>query len=184
MSFRATAFLLLILVGLGGYTYNYVLNKPKPPSQPRPFVYQYDMADITSMELRHQGKTVSVYLDPQKDEWQFTDAEMGEVDAGRLNGIRLLLSGPGANRLLFSEAPTPAQLAEYGFNNPQVVAGIGLKDGNRHQVLLGDQTPDGKNYYTKNSDKDPIYLVDYTWGNELKRFVNEPPVKKAAEGPA
>lgn len=181
MSFRTTAFLLLILVGLGGYTYNYVLNKPKPPSVPRPFVYQYDMADIVSMELRHAGKTVSVYLDP-KDEWQFTDPAMGEVDAGRLNGIRLLLSGPGANRLLFSEAATPAQMADYGFNNPQVVANISLKDGKRHTVLLGDQTPDTKNYYTKNGDQDPIYLVDYTWGNELKRFVNEPPVKKAEEG--
>jgi uncharacterized protein DUF4340 len=178
MSFKTTAFLLVLLVAMGSYVYNYVLNKPKPPSTPRPFVYQYEMTDIVSMELRHEGKTTDVYLDQEKDEWRFVDPAVGEVDAGRLNGIRLLLSGPGANRLLFSETPTPAQLRDYGFNNPTVVANIALKDGRRHQVILGDQTPDGRNYYTKNSDKDEIYLVDYTWGNELKRFVNEPPVQK------
>jgi len=184
MSFKTTAFLLIVLLGLGGYVYNYVLNKPRPPSTPRPFVYQYEMTDINAMELRHDGKTTNVYLDPASDEWKFVDPEFGEVDAGRLNGIRLLLSGPGAYRVLFTEAPTAGQLAEYGFNNPSVVANIALKDGRRHQVILGDQTPDGRNYYTKNGDSDTIYLVDYTWGNELKRFVNEPPLQKAAAGAA
>ncbi len=183
MSFRTTGFLLIILLALGGYVYNNVLNKPKPPSAPRPFVYQYEMTDIISMELKYNNKTTSVYLDPSSDDWKFTDPAVGEVDAGRLNGIRLLLSGPGANRLLsFNEAPNQSQLGEYGFGRPTVVANITLKDARQHTVLLGDQTPDGKNYYTKNGDSDSVYLVDYTWANVLKRFVDEPPVKKAVEG--
>jgi hypothetical protein len=183
MNFKTTAFLLLALLVLGGYTYNYVINKPRPPAEPRPFVYQFEMTDIVAMELRHDGRTTNVYLDQATDEWKFVDPDGGEVDAGRLNGIRLLLSGPGANRLLFAD-PTQAQLAEFGFNSPSVIANITLKDGTRHQVLLGDLTHDGRNYYTKNSDSNTVYLVDYTWGNELKRFVNEPPVMTATETPA
>ncbi len=176
MSFKTTGILLFVLALMGGYVYTYVLNAPKPPSTPRPYVYQYDMEDIVRMDVTSAGSTVKVVYNEDSQEWRFEDASRGQVDQGRLNGIRLLLSGPGANRVLLTETPTPQQLAEYGFNNPQAVANLTLKDGSLHQVLLGDQTPDGKNYYIKNGDTGTVYLVDYTWGNEIKRFVSQPPI--------
>jgi hypothetical protein len=91
------------------------------------------------------------------------------------------LSGPGANRVLVQESFTSAQLAEYGLVNPQIVATIALRNGVVHRVLLGDSTPDSRNYYTKNDNSDSIYLVDFTWGDELARFVTEPPTLKPPE---
>ncbi len=178
MSFRTTAILLLVLAVMGGYVYNYVLNQPPPPRIPRPFVYQFDMLDIVKMDVSYKDQSVNLVFDETEGEWNFVDSSRGKADSLRINGIRLLLSGPGANRLLVTSNPTPAQLVDYGLDMPEIVGRIVLKDGQEHTVNLGLKTPDGRNYYVKNSSSDQVYLVDYTWGDEIVRFVTEPPLAK------
>ncbi|MBI2886868.1 MAG: DUF4340 domain-containing protein [Chloroflexi bacterium] len=181
MSFKTTGILLLVLALLGSYAYLSVANKPPPVRPQTPYVYSYEMTDIVRIEVRYQDRSISLLWDAEKGEWKYPDPARGEVDSVRVNGIRLLLSGPGARRVLLQERTTPEQIREYGLANPQVAATIALKDGRVHRVLLGDRTPDGANYYTKNDNSDTIYLVDFTWGNELIRFINEPPDKKPVE---
>ena len=182
MSFKTTGFLLVLLAVFAIFGYNAVFNKPAPSAPTRPFVYSFAMESIVDIEARHSGASLRVVWDEGNSVWRFADAAMGEVDGGRMNGIRLLLSGPGANRVLLRSAPTPAQLAEYGLTQPSADIRIKLKDGSEHRVLLGDRTPDSRNYYTKSDDSATIYLVDFTWGNEIVRFVTEPPVKKPDGG--
>lgn len=184
MSFKTTAVLIVLLLALGGFGYQTVLNKPPATPVPRPFVYSFAMEDLVEIDVQHQGRNARVVWDAAASVWHFSDRALGEVDGGRMNGIRLLLSGPGANRVLFSATATAAQQAEYGFSRPSADIRIKLKDGSQHRVLLGDRTPDGRNYYTKSEDSATIYLVDYTWGNEIIRFVTEPPVKKAEPAPS
>lgn len=178
MSFRTTGVLLLVLSLLGGYVYNFVLHKPAPPAPPRPYVYQYDMLDIVQIDVKYQGQSVNIIWDESESTWRFTNPSRGEADNLRINGIRLLLSGPGANRVLVTSTPTPAQLIDYGLASPKIVAIIALKNGAVHTVLLGEKTPDGGNYYVKSEADNTVYLVDYTWGDEIARFVTEPPIKK------
>ena len=178
MSFRTTGVLLVLLAILTGYVYNYVLNKPAPPGEPRSYVYQYDMLDITEIKVNYDNKATDIWWDDPNATWHFKDESLGSVDNQRVNGIRLLLSGPGANRVLVAANPTPAQLQDYGFTTPLITATIKLKSGEVHTVLLGTKTPDGGNYYVKNSADNVVYLVDYTWGDELARFVTEPPLVK------
>ncbi len=180
MSFKATGLLVVLLVVRAAYGYNTVFNKPAPTAPTRPFVYSFAMENIIDIEVRRPETALRVVWDDGNSVWKFVDATLGEVDSGRMNGIRLLLSGPGANRVLFKSAPTPGQLTEYGFTRPSADIRIKLKDGSEHRVLVGDRTPDGRNYYTKSDDSDTIFLVDFTWGNEIVRFVTEPPVKKPA----
>lgn len=184
MSFKTTGVLLLVFALLGSYVSTNIVNKPPPPRPKAPFVYQYEMTDIVRMEVRYRDQSTNMVWDEKESKWRYTDPEKGEVDPGRANGMRLLLSGPGAHRVLAQQSPTSEQLREYGFANPQVIATIALKDGTLHRVLLGDRTPDSRNYYTKNDNSDSIYLVDFTWGNELVRFVTEPPTAKPAESGA
>ena len=181
MSFKTTGILLLLFALMGSYAYFYVGNKPAAPKPQTTFMYKYEMTDIVRMEVQYKGESTSMVWDNDKSEWHFTDPAKGEVDPSRANGIRLLLSGPGTHRVFLQESATPGQLKEYGLADPQVVATIALKDGTVHRVLIGDATPDGRNYYTKNDDSATIYLVDFTWGNELIRFVQEPPVQKPPE---
>lgn len=177
MSFKTTGVLLLLLALLGGYVYYFVLNKPpQAPQESAPFVYSVDMQDIQHMELTYQGKTISLDWDEGKSQWNFADPTLGKVDGGRVNGIRLLLSGPGSKRALFKEKVE--DLSPYSLDKPQIVAKIKLKDGRANTLLIGNTTPNGLNYYVKNEGFDPIYLVDYTWGDELARFVTEPPISK------
>ncbi|MSQ27191.1 MAG: DUF4340 domain-containing protein [Dehalococcoidia bacterium] len=182
MSFKTTGLLVTVLVVLAVFGCNTVFNKPPPAAPTRPFVYTFAMENIVDIDVRRPNAALRVVWDEANSVWNFADAALGEVDGGRMNGIRLLLSGPGANRVLFRSAPSEAQLADYGFNRPIADIRIKLKDGSSHRVLLGDQTPDGRNYYTKSDDSATIYLVDFTWGNEIVRFVTEPPVKKATGG--
>lgn len=180
MNFKTTGILILALAILSGYVYYNRTNRVPPPLRQTTFVYQYDISDILRMDVQYRGQTVSVKWDGTNSEWNFTDQSDKKVHPDRANGMRVLLSGPGTNRVLLTETVTPEQLKEYGLVEPQVVATIALKTGRVHRVLLGDRTPDGRNYYIKNSDSDGVYLVDFTWGNEIARFVNEPPILTAS----
>ena len=176
MNFKTTGILILVLAILSGYIYYDRMNRVPPPRRETTFVYQLDISDIARMDVQYRGQTVSVKWDETNSEWYFTDQSDKKVHPDRANGLRVLLSGPGANRVLLTETATPEQLKEYGLVEPQVVATIALKTGRVHRVLLGDRTPDGNNYYIKNGDRDGVYLVDFTWGNEILRFVAEPPI--------
>lgn len=178
MSFRLTAVLMVVFAALGGYVYYYgpkdvVQEKERPP-----YLYEIDMSDITHLDVNFQDKSISMDWDDDKKEWHFLpdSTAQGKVDQLRVNGLRLLLSGPGSNRVLFAEKV--GNLADYGLDDPLIVANVTVKNGNKFKVLIGMTTPNGQNHYIKLADYDPVYLVDYTWGSELARFVNEPPIAK------
>jgi hypothetical protein len=176
VSFRLTAVLVVIFAALGGYVYFYGPKQQVKASERPPYLYEIDLSDIVHLDVTHQGKRISMDWDDDKDEWRFLpdSSVQGKVDQLRVNGLRLLLSGPGSKRVLFADKV--ADIAEFGLTRPFVVANVTTKEGYKFRVLVGDQTPNGQSHYVKLEDYDPVYLVDYTWGNELARFVNEPPV--------
>ena len=79
-----------------------------------------------------------------------------------------------ANRLI-EEAPTAEQLNVFGFDEPQMLINLLLRDGVELEILVGDATPDGISYYTKQAHLPPVFTVDYTWFTVIKRLVTEPP---------
>jgi hypothetical protein len=89
-------------------------------------------------------------------------------------GIPLLLSGPGANRLILQNA-TDAQVADYGFNTPNLTATLTLDDGKTYEVQVGDLNPEGTNYYTRLASNNDIYTVDKSWYDVISRIVTDPP---------
>lgn len=176
MNFRTTAVLLVLLAAIGGYAYFYGRGAPPPSPEKPPYVYSVQLEDIVKMDVTYRGQKVELVYDADKKEWNFADPSKGKVDQGRVNGIRLLLTGPGSKRVLFKGKVE--NLVDFGLDRPQTIASISLKDGSTHSVLIGEKTPNGESYYIKNQDDNDIYLVDFTWGNEIARFVAEPPVEK------
>ena len=63
-------------------------------------------------------------------------------------GVALLVSGPGANRLIAEQA-TAEQLELFGLTEPQMTLGLTLIDGELVEVIVGDATPDRRSYYIK-----------------------------------
>lgn len=180
MRFRSILILLIILLALGGYFYFF--NEPEPPpeeKEPRVFVWLIGMEEIVHIEIRlpREDKSEAFIKIPAGSEfpWHFDDTEKTKVDIARWGGgIPLLLSGPGAERIIVKDA-TEEKLAEFGLTQPQMEITLTLEDGDILNIRIGDRTPDGNTYYVQNLDFDDIALVDYTWYEVLERLVKEPP---------
>jgi len=171
--------LFIILLITGGLFY--FLNMPEIPEQPevQEFVWMIEMEDIEhiTLELPREGKSASFVKISVEDEfpWYFDDAERTPVDSKRWGGgIPLLLSGPGADRVIAEDA-TPEKLREFGLIEPKLSISLLLSNGREMNIKVGDATPNGAFYYVQAPSTTDIALVDYTWYDILARLINEPP---------
>ena len=181
MRIRSILILLAILLALGGYFY--FSNESEPPpdgeEEPRVFVWSVKMDEIQHIEIRlpREGKSEAFVKIEEEDKfpWYFDDPQRSEVDVARWGGgIPLLLSGPGAERVIAQNA-TEEKLAEFGLTQPQMEITLTLEDGDILNIAVGDRTPDGNTFYVQAPNSNDVCLVDYTWYEVLERLVNEPP---------
>ena len=170
------AVILAVLVGVF-----YLVSRPEPGTSPKPTVYVWsiEMDDIThiTISLPREGLIQSFIKIPQGDKfpWFFDDPERSPVDANRWGGgIPLLLSGPGADRII-SENATEAKLAEFGLLQPRLEITLTLENNSTLKISVGDNTPDGSNYYVRAPGSNAVATVDYTWYDILEGLVKEPP---------
>jgi len=176
---RNILILLAILLALGGYFYFSNDAEPPPKVEPRVFVWDIRMDEIQHIEIRlpREDKSEAFIKIPEGDKfpWHFDDAEKTKVDVVRWGGgIPLLLSGPGAERVIALNA-TEEKLAEFGLTQPQMEITLTLEDGDILNIIIGDRTPDGNTFYVQAPNSNDVCLVDYTWYEVLERLVKEPP---------
>jgi hypothetical protein len=177
--------LLTILFVIGGGYYFY--NAPKAPETPEAqvFVWQIEMEDIQNIEisLPREFKSQKFIKIEEEDKfpWYFDDAERSPVDTERWGGgIPLLLSGPGAGRIITEDA-SPEKLTEFGLTRPKMEIILTLTDAYIMNIKVGDATPNGAYYYVQAPRTNDVALVDYTWYNVLERLVLEPPYASQVE---
>jgi hypothetical protein len=176
--------LLVIFIALGVY---FIFFRPEtetlePPPEPRQFVWLVDMEELQHMilSLPKEGKTEE-FVKHEDRYWYFDNPPGPKVDMERWGGgIPLILSGPGAERLIAEDA-TEEQLAVFGFTEPLMEITLTLEDGDIINIQIGDNTPDGSAYYVKLVESSDIYTVDYSWYDVLERLVLEPPYPKPEE---
>jgi len=177
---RNILILLVILIGLGGYFYFFNTSEPPPEKEkPRVFVWNIEMDEIQHIEIRlpREDRSEAFIKIPEGDKfpWHFDDPQRSEVDVARWGGgIPLLLSGPGAERIIAKDA-TEEKLTEWGLTQPQMEIILILEDGDILNITVGDRTPDGNTFYVRAPDSNDVCLVDYTWYEVLERLVKEPP---------
>jgi len=180
LRFRSILILLVILLALGGYFIFFNDSEPPPEKkEPRVFVWLIEMNEIQHIEIRlpREDKSEAFIKISQEDKfpWYFDDPQRSEVDVARWGGgIPLLLSGPGAERVIAKDA-TEEKLAEFGLTQPQMEIILILEDGDILNITVGDRTPDGNTFYVRAPNSNNVCLVDYTWYEVLERLVKEPP---------
>ena len=169
--------LLIVLVALGIYfAFFRPTPPPEPPPEPRPFVWDVDMEELKHMiiSLPKEGKSEQFVKHADKY-WYFDDPPGPKVDMKRWGGgIPLLLSGPGAERLIAEDA-TEEQLAIFGLADPRMEISLTLENEDTINIVVGDSTPSGDAYYVKLVNSNEVYTVDYTWYDVIGRLVLEPP---------
>jgi len=176
---RNILILLVILLALGGYFYFSNDSQPPPKSEPKVFVWDIEMDEIQHIEIRLPREDKSeAFVKIRKDDefpWYFDDLQRSGVDVARWGGgIPLLLSGPGAERVIARNA-TEEKLAEFGLTQPRMEIILTLEDGDVLNITVGDKTPDGNTFYVQAPNSNDVCLVDYTWYEVLERLVKEPP---------
>ncbi len=185
MRTRSIVVLIVILAVLGGVYF--VVSRPESPEPPEPTVYVWDV-DMDEIEhivisLPHQGLSQAFIKIPQGDQfpWFFDDEQRSPVDAERWGGgIPLLLSGPGAARVITEDA-TDEQLAIFGLAQPSMQIILTLTDGDIVETDVGDKTPNGQNCYVRAPNSRAVALVDYTWYDVLSGLVTNPPYAPTEE---
>jgi len=177
---RNILILLVILLALGGYFYFSNGSKPPPEKvEPRVFLWDIEMGEIQHIEIRlpREDKSEAFVKIKEGDKfpWYFDDPQRSEVDVARWGGgIELLLTGPGAERVIAKNA-TEEKLAEFGLTQPQMEITLTLEDRDILNITVGDRTPEGNTFYVQVPDSNDVALVDYTWYEVLERLVKEPP---------
>ena len=166
----------ILAIGLGIWYHFASRPQPVPPPEPRPFVWAVEMNDLTRIQIELPRRGLSEAWRMHEDRyWYFTDPDGPQVDRSRWGGgVPLLLSGPGANRLI-EEAPTAEQLTAFGLDEPQMLINLLVGDDDELEIHVGDSTPDGISYYTKQADRSEIFTVDSTWFKVIERLVTDPP---------
>ena len=179
MRIRNILILFAILLALGGYFYFSKTPELPPKVEPRVFLWNIEMGEMQHIKIRlpREDKSVAFVKISQESKfpWYFDDPQRSEVDVARWGGgIELLLTGPGAERVIARNA-TEEKLAEFGLTQPQMEITLTLEDGDILNIIIGDRTPDGINYYVQAPGTNDVALVDYTWYEVLERQVKEPP---------
>ncbi|MFC1958212.1 DUF4340 domain-containing protein [Chloroflexota bacterium] len=185
MKIRNILILLAILIVLGGYFYFSSVPEPAETPEPRLYVWLVEDDEIqhVKIELPRLGQSQAFIKLPQEDRfpWFFDDAEKSEMDSDRWGGgIPLLLSGPGADRVI-SENTSEEKLTEFGLTQPRMIITITLEYGEILIINVGDTTPDGVNLYVQAPGSNAVALVSSEWYDVLARLVTEPPYPQPSE---
>lgn len=179
MRTRYILILLAVLVVLGGVYY--FVGRPAPAESGTPKVYVWSIQDsdlshiIISLPAEGKSESFVKITNGDKFPWFFDDAVNSPVDTTRWGGgIPLLLSGPGADRII-TESATDEQFRIYGLDNPRMRITLTLTSNEIMYIDVGDRTPNGNNYYVKAPDSNAVATVDQSWYTVLENIVKQPP---------
>ena len=176
MKLRAILIMAAVLVVLATVYYFTSRPEPEPAPEPREFVWSVETDELRNMaiSLPAEGKSQAWVVHDDKY-WYFDEPDGPKVDMQRWGGgVPLLMSGPGADRVIAREA-NDEQLAVYGLVEPRMTIHLVLKDERSIDIDVGDANPTGGAYYVRLVGSRDVYTVDYTWYDVLEGLVLDPP---------
>jgi hypothetical protein len=172
MNLRLTILLVVVLIIAGGAFLVVRLTSSPPPSPKEPWLYRIDEATLVSIEVKHQGQTVSFNRYPGSTQWLIQEDPEVPVFMQRWSGVPLLLSGPRVNRVLLETIDNPEA---YGLEPPAATVTVWNRVGNSYEFHLGNPTPNEENQYVRLVGSSALYTVPLPWGQVITRLATEPP---------
>jgi hypothetical protein len=158
---KSTLIVLLLAVALGGGVYYYQTKHSKtttPLDAPKP-VFSIQAANIQSITLHHLPETdpkTAIQMNRSGDGWQLAQPLNTRADSSAAQGIADGLAGASSTE---TEPGTPDRLKAYGLDQGSLLIEFAMKDGAKHQLLLGNKDFTGSDVYALADSNQSVSLV-------------------------
>lgn len=173
------AIVLVVLVG----AYLIVTNLPQNENEPTTTqtetiqIFDFKKDELTEVKIENKQETlhfryttIQVEEETTKEDgtvekktvdrnvWQAVQPEGMRVNSSSIDTIAWNANTLKAQKLI---EENPSDLSVYGLDKPVRLTFV-LKDGTRHVLLIGNETPTGGAYYAKKENDAPVYTIgDY-----------------------
>jgi hypothetical protein len=112
--------------------------------------------------------------------WRFSSPLAVAADESAVTGVLTRLQD-GKAKSFADEDPGPAQLSDYGLSSPSPSSSAGttlevslfLGENRAEKRLMVGVQAEGGQYYARDASRDPVFLIDSTLVNELRKPVSE-----------
>ena len=137
MIWRNLGIVAVLFVGLGAFVYFYEIEGGKrreEAAEEAKKLFQFEKEEVNSISLtRSDG---SIVLNKENGDWKLVAPIEAKADEAAVDGLASELSSTLLERSLES---SPVDWKDYGLENPNLKITVGLKDGRRLNLELGDK---------------------------------------------
>ena len=130
-------------------------------------LFRFGKIDVVQGRLQ-AGATDITFVRDDKGFWQLTEPMKTPADAEAINGALSHFTGIKQDAMV-AEDVSPAQLADYGLDDPEIRMSVTLEDGSRHELLVGARHPMAPQYYITDGEKKVIASAAATFHSMLAR---------------
>ncbi len=178
MKFRNTAILLVILALLAVVAVWETRRGPagESPQEKAKWVFTLGRDDVDDIEIKDGNQSVFLARGGTGD-WFIGAIGGAPADTARINSVLDSVVNLKSTRVL---TDTSTGLAAFGLDNPPVQVRLGLAEGKKEVLLIGNKNPQGTSYYAQRQGGPNVYLISTSLVDDLKKLVSEPPYQPTA----
>ena len=152
---RSLLVLLVVALGLGAYIYFVESERDPAGTEAREQAFDVEQGDISSLTIRGTSADTTT-LSKTDETWAVTSPVTTPADSTTVDSIVSSLATMEINRVV-EEAP--ANLAQYGLEEPRVDVSFTTTGGATHRLALGNTTPTNSGLYARIDDNPRLVLV-------------------------
>lgn len=128
---------------------------PQATQTPSYTAYKADRKDVSKIEVKTAENTLTV-KNTGEDSWTLNDVEQENIDSSKLDNLLTTVLTMMSNNEI---AKMPADLSEYGLDNPSITINVTLKSGQTDKLLIGNASPTTGEYFFMVNGADTIYSI-------------------------
>jgi hypothetical protein len=160
---------LVVLAGLVWWTNKHPSTSAASTTPASPKILALSDNQIQQIRIAKSGSP-PVVLKKLADKWAIAEPKAMPADQDAVNSLTSSISTLNADRLIEDH---PANLAEFGLDNPKEEVDVTLKDGKTDKLLLGSDTPSGSDSYAKLETKPAVYTIPSYSKSSFDKSVND-----------
>jgi hypothetical protein len=175
---RTTMIVVVVFAVLAAFVYMVEMRGDQAaPSEEegRVSVFSFAASEATVLKVTDLATEESVAVRKQVGgAWRITEPFEAEGDDTRVEGLLDRLSGLQSTRIIEGE---DVDLEAFGLAEPALRVEVGLEEGEREVLLVGNENPAGYSRYAQHEGEERVYLVSLSTIGDLERLISDSPEK-------